>query len=157
MFNKISDSFKLTKELHVTGQLHKKINTRLFMMAAMVLIGFGVIVYDIVIGRIGFVMALIYGSIATISGLLMSKTNKMDWDEEKELIVAGKMDWTSGIILAVYMLVRLGSRFYLNNFYHNAVTVLAISMAIMAGFALGKFIGLTLTVRRTYLNKDNEN
>lgn len=156
MFNKIFHSFQLTKELHETGQLHKKIKIRLYMMAVMVLIGFGIIVYDIVVGRISFIMALIYILITAILGLLMSKTNKMDWDEETELLVAGKMDWTSGIILAIYMLVRLGSRVYLNNFYHNAVTVLAISMAIMAGFALGNFIGLTLTVRRTYLNKDIE-
>lgn len=155
MFKKIYHTIETTHNLNNSGKLHKKITLQLYMMLGMILVGLGIIIYDIIVGRISPLIAFITIVVTTLIGYFMARMNKIVWDEEQELLVAGKMDWTNGIILAVYMSLRLGSKYFLNNIYHNTATVFAISMAILAGIALGRFLGISFTVRKTYLKRSS--
>ena len=151
MLKKIYQSLKTTKELGKSGKIHKKILSRLYIMFVMLVIALGIIVYDIIIGRLNPSVALLCITITTILGFFMSRMNKIVWDEKQELLVAGKMDWTNGAVLALYMAARFTSKYFLNNIYHNAAAAFAISMSILVGFALGRFLGIAFTVRKTYL------
>lgn len=153
MFKKIYQNLKVARDLSLEGKLHKKLLIRLYMMFIMVFFAFGVVIYDIAIYRINFFVSIFIIFITFILGYFMSKTSKISWDEEQELMVAGKMDLTSGIVLIIYVATRLISRYLLDNIYHDAVVVFAITMSIMAGFALGKFLGFVSLVRKTYALK----
>lgn len=153
MLKKIYQGFKETKELREDGKIHGKLLFRLYMMLAMVVLAFGFIIYDITIGHLNFQLALICVLVTSILGFLMSKTNKIIWDEKQELLVAGKMDLISVIVLALYIVARVASDIYLNNLYHNSVIVFGISMSILAGFALGRYLGLVFTVRKTFIDR----
>jgi hypothetical protein len=74
----------------------------------------------------------------------------MDWSEEQELITSRKMDWTSGLILAVYIILRIGLRKILSELHVNADLTLAITFATLFGIMFGRFIGMTIIVHRTY-------
>jgi len=155
MLKKIYHSLQTTKKLGENGKLHKQILLRLFIMLGMTAFAFGVVAFDIIIGRLHIVISIAFIFITFVLGFLMSSTNKIIWDEKQELFVAKKMDLTSVIVLVTYMAARLGSKYLLNSIYHNTTVVFAITMSIIAGLSLGRLLGLTFMVRKTYLIKNN--
>ena len=71
------------------------------------LITLGMIVVDILRGKISFGLA--FGGIlfGVMLGVVVSRTSRLSWDEQATKVIAN-MDWIGGIILAAYFVFMLG-------------------------------------------------
>ena len=143
-------SLETTRSLHDAGLLHKKIVNRLRLMAALVLGGTAILIYDLAAGTFSFLPAIAIILPCFIVGVFMARMYKMDWSEEEELVIAGKMDSGSLAILAAYILFRIASRYLLDSVYTTASAAFAAGMAALVGIALGRLIGMAIIVERTY-------
>lgn len=143
-----------TRELYQSGKLHSRIILQLRMMAALSLIALGLIIYEIIIGNISWLLAVSIGLPSVLVGLGFSRIYRMDWSEEEELLVLRKMDWTSGLILAVYILSRITLRPLLTGLHVSASLILAITFVTLFGIMVGRFIGLTRIIHRTYNERE---
>jgi peptidoglycan/LPS O-acetylase OafA/YrhL len=146
----VHDSIETTHELYKEGKLHRQVIWRLRIMALLVGLAGGIVLYDVVAHVLPPPIAAVIILMTTFIGIGMARIYKFDWSEEEELIVTQRMDWVSGLILVAYIILRLVSRSIIDGYYHNGQLTLALSLAALVGIALGRLIGMTIIVRRTY-------
>ncbi len=147
----ITDSIKKTHELHTQDKLHRRIVIRLWFTMIILGIATVVVVWDVFMGTtsLGLVFTLIV--IGLFIGIGLSKIYKLDWDPEKEFMMAKRYDRNGIIILILYILLRRALYFYAEEIYHhNVAHVLAFSFSLLIGVAVGRLIGLTIAVNKTF-------
>jgi hypothetical protein len=150
MIKKFKKDIQDTQVIFQNGKIHHMILLRIYYILIMLIIGLGIIIYDILLNRFTVLPALVLMAIGYLIGFYFSKARKMDWDEEKKLVYLKRFDLTSGILLAIYIIIRIIIKLFLDNYYHNASEVLAGSIALLVGGSAGNFIGFALAIKKTH-------
>lgn len=146
----VANPLSTAHSLHRQGKLHKKVSILLGVMAVIVIIAGSISLYDIATGRFGWFTGFLLFISSLIFGLWVSRINRVDWSPSEELIVTQRMDWVSGFLLACYLVVRLASETAMESSYHSASAAFAGSLIVLTGISLGRLVGMSLVVQRTY-------
>ncbi|MEZ4103007.1 MAG: hypothetical protein R3B55_00290 [Candidatus Paceibacterota bacterium] len=135
-------------ELYRDGKLDKKLKRRLRFFEVLIFI-FGLItVYDILFeGFYWFHVSLVVAGSFLVGFLLLSKIHKVSWDKRKQMMVTLKMDIWGISILILYVIARLISDVYLQDFFDgNTTKVFAYTFFTIFGVTLGRFIGVLVSI-----------
>ena len=136
--------------LHKAGKLHVKLRRRLWILTLLTLVGAGIVGYDILFRGLSWWLALLLAGVSFVFGLIMSRLNVVNWDEDQQLMVLGRIDRTGTIILVFYIIIRLLTRTALHNLYHNIITLWGLTLSILFGVALGRLVGTFLIIYRQH-------
>lgn len=150
MIAKLKKEIQDTHKIYQKGKLHRMVLLRIYYILVMLIIGLGIVIYDILLSRFSILPALIFVALGYFIGFYFSKARKMEWDKEKELVYLRRFDLTSGVLLALYITIRIVIKLFLDNYYHNASEVLAGSIALLIGGSAGSFIGFSLAIRKAH-------
>lgn len=149
------EEIETVKELHQEGKLDRKLRIRLIFLSSLTLI-FGVIgaynlvVHDLDLGDVvgTIIVSFVFGM------LVMSRMNKIHWDEEREIMTVGRIDAFGAIILFIYIAVRTSTRWILGHFAHNTVLVSSLVIASVFGIMLGRLSSTLISMHK--IHKENQ-
>lgn len=119
--------------------LHNKVilNLRIFMVISAALIG--VVIYEILTGRISLILALIGLVLGTTAGVFTARMYLFSWDHDAKKVIS-RLDILGGIILVVYILASIFRSKIIGRFVSpNYVTGMSLSVA--TGLMIGRVLG----------------
>jgi hypothetical protein len=143
------------RELYQTGKLHRQVVLRLWLMALFVVAASVLVSYEIIEGKLSWPIILEVSIPSFLLGFFFARIYRMDWNEQEELVVTSRMDWISGTLLVLYGIFRVVSDKLLTQFYPNSGGAVAASFVLLLGVALGRLVGMTVIVQRTYIEGKN--
>lgn len=126
--------------------IHKKIRIRLWLYLAIFFLGLGLTIYYGIKDQIPVLYLLAGTAVGIILGMLVSRMQKISWDEAKEQVVA-KLDALGIVILVLYILFTIFRNTLVHLFVHLP-HINAISFSIMAGIMLGRVLRIRRKVLR---------
>lgn len=135
--------------LREEGKLHRKllIRTRILIVIALILIGFAT--FNILFRDANALIALgLFGAGVMLGITVFSRMNVVQWNEEEEIVEAGRMDMLGYATLALYIAFEIGFRTVLADFFPLSAT--AYLLAGVAGTLLGRVFGTLIAMRRVY-------
>jgi len=117
--------------------LHRNIFLRLAMPVVMGLVMLGLVILDVLHGNVG-VSSLPVIIPGMLLGYPFGRMTKVDWKDGKLNTVRDRSQW---IILAVYFVVRFGTRTTVADIFGNLSSAGDIVLLITAGMLIGRSIG----------------
>ncbi|MBF9254554.1 hypothetical protein I2I11_14715 [Pontibacter sp. 172403-2] len=126
--------------------LHKKVIFRLRMLLVILLVMCGIVVYDIVTGVLGWMLALAGIAAGVVLGYVVGYLSDVRWHEETSKVIA-RMDKVGGITLGLYMVFSFSRRWIFGHWIHGPALT-AFSFSIVLGTMLGRFLSTRSKVVR---------
>jgi predicted histidine transporter YuiF (NhaC family) len=145
MFN----SLKEMQILRAEGKLHSKLINRIRMLLVISAILTLVTVFNIVFRDESWIVAVpLFVGGAVVGLLVFSRMNVIQWNEEQEILEAGRMDMLGYITIALYIIFEIGLRTFLNDTY--PVFAVVFILATVAGVLLGRAAGTVIEIHRVF-------
>jgi hypothetical protein len=148
--------FNLFREIRILkdeGKLHTALLKRtrvLFIISAVLLL---VVLFNIFFREVStllLLLTIVLGIIGFFLGLyVFSRMNVVNWNEEEEILMSGKMDKVGYISLGLYIVFEIGLRTFLKAYF--PASVLPLLLAGIFGTLLGRAVGTLVEIHRVYL------
>ena len=131
------------------GKIHKKLVISVRMMAAIALILGTIVLYEVLfMGVTAWLAALLAVAGLLIGWYVFLPLNRSEWNEEKEVVAARRMDALGFAAIAAYIVIVVGLRFYLNATFHAGTTMLILSL--VCGMLIGRVAGTISHIHRAF-------
>ena len=131
------------------GKIHKKLLTQVYILATIALVILGFVAYEIAVGNLEVLPAFVLAVVGFFLGIyLFAPLNAAEWNEEQEIVAAKRIDKVGFAAIAAYILIVIGIRMFLNQNFHEEVTMLVLSLVV--GMLLGRIMGTTLEIHRAF-------
>jgi len=145
----VPNILKEVRVLQDEGKLHKKLITRVRMLLGISIILAGITLFNVIFRDTSW---LITGGLF-IAGFFVglyvfSRMNVIQWNEELEVIQAGRMDAIAYGMLALYVVFEIVLRTYLSATYPVSAEILI--FAAIAGTIFGRAVGTVIEIHRVY-------
>lgn len=135
-------TFQAIKALQREGKLHKKLVSRVRILFIISLIMVGIVIGNIVIGGAHILVAGLLVIAGYFMGMyLFSRMNTVVWNEEEEILKAGKMDVIGYASIALYIVIEIGLRTLLKDVYPTNLATIYI-LAGVSGMLFGRSLGM---------------
>jgi hypothetical protein len=151
MDSPITDDIVELHELHKKGRLHRKLIRRLFIMGVLAILFGAIAIYDTLSTNLRWYTALGGFSIGlVVGGFLFKRIYTAFWDEEKQVVIAGKIDRIGFLLFGIYFLSRILIEVVLRYFWHDVHVVSGIAFAVFSGIMFARFHALVKAVRLSH-------
>lgn len=141
---------KEIRTLRDEGKLHRRLLIRVRMLFVISAILFAVVAYNITTRGTDIALAGALLIIGLLLGVfIFSRMNVVQWNEEEEILEAGRMDLLGYTSLGLYIAFEIGARTALKDFFPASATVLI--LATIAGTLFGRALGTLVEIHRVYL------
>lgn len=127
---------------HIDGKLLFRLGV--FLVIALVMVG--IVVTDVVNEELSWWLALAGFIVGTGIGYILGRMLTVKWHETKQKAVI-EMDIVGFVAIGLYVAFRFGGTFVLSEWLTGAA-LSTLSLAILAGALLGRFLGLRISVLR---------
>jgi hypothetical protein len=128
------------KRKHLVKHVPKKILWQMRIFATVFAVMFGVVLYDIWIGVIGFLLACLALGIGIFVGMVSSRMSHLSWDKDSAKIVS-RFDALGILILICYILLSVFRNRIVGIFIHGPALG-AVSFSLIGATMLGRVIGM---------------
>lgn len=126
--------------------MDRKLRIRLTIFALIALILLGFATYDVLRGDLAWWEAVVTLVLGLGIGYLFGRAVKIRWHDEEEKVIS-QMDLLGGLAIGAYILLAIGRRFVLGEFFTGAALT-AITLAAVSGILIGRFLGMRQNIRR---------
>ncbi len=144
--------FHFLKEVRILrqeGKLHRKLIIRIRILLFISLILAGIVVFNVIYRDANWFAALALMIGGFLIGLFVfSRMNVIQWNEEQEVVEAGRMDMIGYAMIALYVAFEIGLRTVLIDFYPVSAT--AFILAAVCGTLLGRSFGTIIEIHRVF-------
>ena len=141
--------FREVSVLRQEGKIHKALIVRVIILLLISLILTGVLIFNIIIRNVDIISVISVGIIGFILGLyVFSRMNIVNWNEEEEIVQAGKMDTLGYGTIILYLIFEIGLRTFFNDFYPLGATILLLS--VITGTLLGRTLGIIIEIHKVF-------
>ena len=144
--------FNILREVRVMreeGKIHKKLLNQMYILTGIALIILSIDMFEAVMGNLDVGPALVLAAIGFCLGVyLFAPLNAAEWNEEQEIVAAKRIDKVGFAAIAAYILIVIGLRMFLNQNFHEEVTMLVLSLVV--GMLLGRVVGTILEIHRAF-------
>ena len=131
------------------GKIHQRLITRTRVLLILSLALFSVVLFNVISRGADWRPALGLAAAGFALGVfLFSRMSPVQWNEEKEVVETGRMDTLGYIILALYIVLEIGLRTFLIDFFPLDATTFV--LAGVFGVLFGRVIGTLIEVHRVY-------
>jgi len=133
------------------GSLDRKLKIRIFIFALIAALCGALVLYDI----ISYKLHLIAPSVAAVGGFLvgyalLARINPISWDEEREVVVLGRIDAFGIAVIAIYVAIRILTKSMLEEQAYNVITISGVTYASVFGIMVGRLFGMLKTIQRVH-------
>lgn len=146
------EELQTTEDLEKAGKLDKKLKIRLRIFKILLFL-FGIItVYDVLFEGFYWFHVFLVVSVSFLFGfVLLFKINDVKWDGRKRIMTAQKMDLYGGIILFLYIVLRILADIYIKGYFYGSVKdILAYTFFSTFGIVLGRYIGSMVAIHKAH-------
>lgn len=151
MDSPITEDIVELHELHKKGKLHQKLIRRLFIMGVLAILFGAIAIYDTLSTNLRWYTAIGGFSAGLISGkFLFKRIYTAVWDEEKQVIVTGKIDRIGFFLFGIYFLSRILIEVVLRYFWHDVHVVSGIAFAVFSGIMFARLNALMRATRLSH-------
>ncbi len=141
--------FQEVRVMQEEGKIHSKLIKSLRIMGAIAFILLGIVVYELIFQGVDPLISAGLAMIGFLLGFyLFSPVNATVWDEEKEVVMARRMDVLGFAAIAVYIVIVVGLRIYLAQHFPASSTIFA--LALVFGMLAGRVTGTINEIHRTF-------
>lgn len=145
MFNFFTEIRVLRQE----GTLHTKLLFRVRLLFIISFILLGVVAYAVLSTAAYLLVVVALAVIGFLLGLyVFSRMNVVNWNEQEEILEAGKMDLLGYLTLALYIIIEISFRTLLKEYYPASAT--AYILAGVFGTILGRAVGTIVTIHKVF-------
>ena len=131
------------------GKLHKKLITRVRMLLVISVILAGITLFNVIFRGTNPLLAAGLFIVGFLVGLyVFSRMNVIQWNEELEIVEAGRMDAVGYSLIALYVAFEIGLRTFLSSQYPISASILI--FAAIAGTIFGRAIGTVVEIHRVF-------
>jgi hypothetical protein len=127
-------------------QVSRRLRIRLAIFLAIGIAILGFIVRDAARGDLAWWLAALGILVGTAAGTALGRMLTIKWHETREEAVF-EMDVAGGIGIALYIAFDLSREWLLGRWVHGAALT-ALSLAILGGALIGRYLGMALSVKR---------
>lgn len=124
--------------------IDKRLLLRLGIFLVIALVILGIVVRDVWIGDLVWWLAALGFLVGTLIGYVLGRMLTVRWHETKQKAVM-HMDVAGFVAIGLYVALRFGGNFILSEWL-TGVALSTLSLAILAGALLGRFLGLRISV-----------
>jgi hypothetical protein len=143
--------------LNKEGKIHKNLILRLRIFAVLVLVFFGLVAYDIVAKGLPALPTIMMITAGFLLGrYVFTRMTVITWDEEKEMLIMGRLDLAGFGVLILYLITRYSTHWLLAHIYHSVFLITGLTFASIFGGFLGRFEGMLEKVLKTHKNVGTE-
>lgn len=151
------EEFETLGKLASEGKLDRALRLRLAVFIVVVLLCGAAAFYDVVSYRINAFLLIGFASASMLLGLfIFSRMNTIEWNEEREVVMLKRFDVFGTVMLVLYILIRIVTKSFLDDYFHNVVTVSAITYATVFGVMLGRLFGILITIHKVHAAKSKD-
>ena len=131
------------------GKIHGKlVNTVRIMSVIAVIIG-GIEVYEMIFGgETIWIAALLAAGGLLVGWYLFAPLNAAEWNEEKELVAARRIDWVGFAAIGAYIALVIVLGIFLNQNFPAQTTILV--LAFVFGMLGGRLLGTIVEIHRAF-------
>ena len=146
------EELQTAEDLEKAGRLDKKLKVRLKIFKVLLFL-FGVITaYDVLFeGFYWFHVFLVVAASFLFGFVLLFKINDVKWDGRRRRMYAQKMDIYGGIIVFLYIVLRILADIYIKGYFYGSVKdILAYTFFSTFGIMLGRYIGSIVAIHKAH-------
>lgn len=145
MFNFLSEVRMLQEE----GKLHTKLVSRIRMLLIISVVLSGIVLFNVIARDVNWLAAggLFIGGFV-IGLYVFSRMSVIQWNEELEVVEAGRMDAIGYGLIALYIVFEIGLRTFLHDYYPVSATIFI--LAAVAGTLSGRAFGTLVEIHRVF-------
>ncbi len=144
------DFYREIRVLREEGKLHARLITRVRMMFGISAILLGVVVFNLLFRSVNPFVAIGMAADGFVLGLFVfSRMTAVNWDEEKEVVQASRMDMLGYATLALYIVFEITFRTALHKYFPVSATGYLLSGIF--GTIFGRAVGMVVEIHRVYL------
>lgn len=142
------------KELHKKGKLDRKLRIRLIFLTSLTFI-FGIIgAYNFIVHDFPLLWVVVTIVASFLLGMfVLSRMNKITWDEKHAIMTVGRIDGLGFVVLVLYVVVRVGTKWFLGHFSHNVVLISGLTVASVFGIMLGRLSATFISIHQLNTRK----
>jgi hypothetical protein len=135
-------NFETLRSLKSEGKLHNRLLNRIRILSVISLTLLVVALYQTWKGVLNGWVALGISLVAFLLGLFVfSRMNRVEWDEEKEVIALGRMDMFGFAILLLYIVFDFGLRKFLNIEFGKTAVATGYLLGAIGASLFGRSVG----------------
>ena len=110
--------FSEIRILYSQGILHKKLLFRVGILGVISIILASIVIYKFFTREVDPLLAILLAVIGyTLGYFIFARINVVEWNEEKEIVQAGKMDLIAYVTLGFYIAFEIGFRTLLKDIH----------------------------------------
>jgi len=137
------------RQLHESGMLHRRLLTRIRILTVIGLILLAIAVYDLIKDRLSFMLFILIIVLGFVLGLFVfSRMSRVVWHEEEEIISAGRLDVTAGVIIVLYIIFDIGLRQFLHAKLDGISMVTGYVFSALGATLIGRSVGTRIAIYR---------
>jgi len=137
------------RQLHKSGTLYRRLLTRIRILTIIGLIVLAIAVYDIIKDRLSFILFLLILVLGFVLGFfIFSRMSTVVWDEEREIILAGRLDVTAVIVIVLYILFDIGIRQFFHAELDGISEITGYVFSAIGATLIGRSIGTRIAIYR---------
>lgn len=130
--------------MDVLGRKHgkhidKKLKFRLRIYFAISIILLGIVLFEVLTGRVSIVLALIGLLVGTAVGIIAARMFLFSWDKDAKKVIS-RLDIVGGLILAVYIVTAIFRGRIIGHFVQGSY-VTGTSLSVVTGIMIGRVFG----------------
>ena len=145
----MSARFRRVRALKSEGKLHKRLIFQIRLLSLISIVLLGVVAYNVVLNGLNLWIALAIGIVSFLLGLFVfSRMNALVWNEEEEVIKAGRMELLGFGVLGLYIAFEIGLRTFLTFEFPGTFAATAYLLAGIGSSLLGRSVGTLVAIQK---------
>lgn len=142
------ENFQIFRDLKDEGKLHKPLLVRIHILSTISVILLLVVLYQIIKGNLNIWISLLVAVLAFILGLyVFSRMSKVEWNEDKELISASRMDIVGFTTILLYIAFEISFRTFLKAQYPGSFAATGYLLDGVGASLLGRSVGTLFMIQ----------
>ncbi|MCL4367438.1 hypothetical protein M1563_04705 [Patescibacteria group bacterium] len=126
--------------------VHKRVLIQLYIFVVAVLVVLGVVSFDLIQRQISLPLAFLGLVTGILIGFVAALAARVKWHEESQKVILTR-DKLSILLIALYIILRISSRYFFNEFIPNS-ELSAFTYSSLGGLMLGRLLGIMNNINK---------
>ena len=142
------ENFQIFRDLKDEGKLHKPLLIRIHILSTLSVILLLVVLYQVIKGNLNIWISIGIAVLAFLLGLhVFSRMSKVEWNEERELISASRMDIVGFTTILLYIAFEISFRTFLKAEYAGTFAATGYLLDGVGASLLGRSVGTLFMIQ----------
>ena len=138
-------------DLELRKYIDKKLLRRIIMLAAILLVMTGILIYEILFSDI-HILFIIFGIIiGLIVGSIVGRIFSIEWHTESSKVVS-RLDIVGGIILFIYIILSI-FRHWIFAHWFEGITLSVFTFSFVEGVMVGRILSLRFSINKVLVEQ----